>query len=156
MSLFPGKKSQSPEGIPLQQIPEKFVVRRNRSMLAMGLVLVFVFGGVSAQNILTKGLAQSRETLIAGVFCVLAGIAVLLDYKNHRLEVDGETLRYANLFGQAVQFQVSDIATVRQDISENPKLLSEEGRLLARFDRSMENFQVMIAYLKAHHVTADL
>ena len=45
------------------------------------------------------GLAESRNILIAGVFSVLAGIVLLLDCKNHRLEVDGEQLRYTSMFG---------------------------------------------------------
>ena len=153
MSLLRGDRAPVPE-IREDQIPEKFVVKQGNTMLVLGLLLIIALGGAAGQNVMTNGLAQSVDMLLAAVFCVLAGIVVLLKYKNHRLEVDGEELCYTSIFGQKTKFQASEIASVRRDISENPKLMGEDGRLLARFERNMENFLVMIAYLKKHEVSA--
>lgn len=51
---------------------------------------------------------------------------------------------------------MEEIVSVRRDLSENPKLMGENGRVLARCERSMENFPLLIAYLKKHHVWADM
>ena len=102
-----------------------------------------------------NGLDSSRDMLVAAGFCLLVGAVVMFKYKNHRLEVDGEELRYVSMFGQETRFRVSDIGCVRRDISENPKLMSNDGLLLARFERNMENFPLMIAYLKKYHISAE-
>ena len=155
MNLLRGERLPMPEQeIREDQIPEKFVVKQGNTMLILGLLLIFVMGGAAGWNTVTNGLTESMDMLAATVFCVLAGIVVLMKYKNHRLEVDGEELCYTSVFGQQVRFRVSEIDSVRRDISENPKLLGGDGRLLARFERNMENFPVMIAYLKKHKVTA--
>ena len=87
---------------------------------------------------------------------VLAGLVILAKYRNHRLEVRGERLFYRDLFGKSWEFGVEEIVSVRRDLSENPKLMGENGRVLARCERSMENFPLLIAYLKKHHVWADM
>ena len=131
---------------------EHFVVRRGGSMLALGLILLVAFGGASVWQTLQTGLAESRNILIGGVFSVLAGICVLLDCRNHRLEVDGEQLRYTSMFGQSVSFRAEEIGGVGLDFLENLKLLSADGTLLARLNRSMRNYDTLLHYLEAHHV----
>ena len=49
---------------------------------------------------------------------------LLLDCKNHRLEVDGEELRYTSMFGQTTSFRVEEIGGVGLDFLENLKLLT--------------------------------
>ena len=60
---------------------ERFTVRRGGSMLVLGPILLVAFGGAAIWQVVNTGLAESRNILFAGVFCVLAGIAVILDYK---------------------------------------------------------------------------
>lgn len=139
-----------------EQVPERFTVRQGWTMLAMGVILLVVFGGVTGWSVFTGGVAGNLETLGVFVLCVLAGIAVILKYKNHRLEVEGDALCYTDIFGKQVRFQVGDIASVRRDLSENPKLLGAEGQVLARCERSMLNFPELIGYLKMHEVYTDL
>lgn len=155
MSLLRTRASQSFPEIPADQVPEQFVVRQGNTLLGVGIILALVFGGACLQAAAESGF-QRLDMLGICALCVLAGIVVLAKYKNHRLEVDGETLRYSDPFGRKTVFQLSDIASVRRDISENPKLLAENGRVLARCDRSMTGFPLLIAYLKKYRVSADL
>lgn len=131
---------------------ERFTVRRGGSMLVLGLILVVAFGGAAIWQVVNTGLAESRNILFAGVFCVLAGIAVILDYKNHKLEVCGEELHYTAMFGQTVHFRVDEIGSVGMDFLENLKLLSADGRLLARLERGMTNYPTLLRYLENHQV----
>ena len=144
-----------PMSIQEDQIPDRFVVRQGNAMLVLGLLLIVVMVGAALWNVMQNGLDQSRDMLVAAGFCLLVGAVVMFKYKNHRLEVDGEELRYVSMFGQETRFRVSDIGCVRRDISENPKLMSNDGLLLARFERNMENFPLMIAYLKKYHISAE-
>ena len=134
---------------------EHFVVRRGGSMWVLALIFLVVFGGVSVWQTVQTGLAESRNILIAGVFSVLAGIVLLLDCKNHRLEVDGEQLRYTSMFGQSVSFRAEEIGGVGFDFLENLKLLTADGRLLARLERGMTNYQMLLHYLEDHHVVGN-
>ena len=155
MSLLRTRTPRAFPEIPDEEIPEQFVVRQGGTLLGVGIILTLVFGGACLQAAAESGF-QRLDMLGACILCVLAGIVVLAKYKNHRLEVDGQALRYTDLFGRHTTFQVSDIAPVRRDSSENPNLLSENGRVLARCDRSMTGFPLLIAYLKKHRVSADL
>lgn len=156
MSLLRAEKAAAFPEIPADQIPECFTVRQGKSMLVMGVILIGAFGGAVAWNVVQNGVAQSLDLLAVGVICVLAGAVVLVKYKNHQLEVCGSELRYTDLFGRTSVFQVSEIAAVRRDISENPKLMAQSGGVLARCERSMENFPLLIAYLKKHNISADM
>lgn len=131
---------------------EHFVVRRGGSMWVLALIFLVAFGGVSVWQTVQTGLAESRNILIAGVFSVLAGIVLLLDCKNHRLEVDGEELRYTSMFGQTTSFRVEEIGGVGLDFLENLKLLTADGKLLARLERSMTHYETLLHYLENHHV----
>ncbi len=155
MSLFRGRPQTAVE-IPADQVPQRFVVQQGGTMLAVGLLLLVGFGGVAAWTVASGGLAQNQDLLVAGAVSVLVGVVVLLKYKNHRLELDGPVMRYTDLFGRHSSFQVEDIASVRRDFSDNPKLLAENGRVLARCERGMKNFDLFIAYLKKYQVSADM
>jgi hypothetical protein len=155
MSRLQGSRTQPFPEIPAEQIPEQFTVKQSKTMLVLGLVLIFVIGAAAVQSVMTAGLTESANMLVASVIAVAAGAVVLVKYKNHRLEVNGEELTYTDIFGHTSRFHASEIASARQDVSENPKLFSADGQLLARFERNMENFPLMIAYLKARNVTAN-
>ena len=118
--------------IPPEQVPETFTLRQGKTMLATGVIVLVAFGGTTAWSAVAGG---ELNMLGICVLSVLAGLVILAKYRNHRLE---------------------EIVSVRRDLSENPKLMGENGRVLARCERSMENFPLLIAYLKKHHVWADM
>ena len=141
--------------IPPEQVPETFTLRQGKTMLAMGVIVLVAFGGTTAWSAVSSGELQLNMLGIC-VLSVLAGLVILAKYRNHRLEVRGERLFYRDLFGKSWEFGVEEIVSVRRYLSENPKLMGENGRVLARCERSMENFPLLIAYLKKHHVWADM
>ena len=139
--------------IPPEQVPETFTLRQGKTMLATGVIVLVAFGGTTAWSAVAGG---ELNMLGICVLSVLAGLVILAKYCNHRLEVRGERLFYRDLFGKSWDFGVEEIVSVRRDLSENPTLMGENGRVLARCERSMEKFPLLIAYLKKHHVWADM
>ena len=134
------------------EVPEQFVVCPGMTFFVLGLILIFLCGGAAVHSYMTQPLEESSKMLLAGGVCVLAGIMTLLKFRNHHLEVDGENLRFTNMVGRKNSFCAADIAYVTKDISKNPKLMGADGRLLASFDRNMQNFPQMILYLQEHKV----
>jgi len=145
---------QKPQNAPVQpvEVPEKFTVRPGKTFFVLGLLLVFLCGGAAIHSFVTQPREESMNMIVAGGICVVAGIMTLLKYKNQRLEVDGEELCYQSMVGRKICFHASDITYVTKDISKNPKVMGEGDRVLACFDRNMENFPQMIMYLQNHHV----
>ena len=136
-----------------EQVPETFTLRQGKTMLATGVIVLVAFGGTTAWSAVAGG---QLNMLGICVLSVLAGLVILAKYRNHRLEVRGERLFYRDLFGKSWDFGVEEIVSVRGDLRKNKKLMGENGRVLARCERSMENFPLLIAYLKKHHVWADM
>ena len=134
------------------EIPESFTLKRNGSYIAMGLVLIVVFGGVMLlQGVQASG-QEALQNFATAALCIVAGIIVLLASINQRIDVAGEHITIRDMFGKTTELNVGEITGLRADFIGSPKLLGENGRVFGRFDRSMKNFAVMLSYLRKHNI----
>lgn len=144
------------EEIPVEpfqvEVPARFVVREPKWHLRFGCFLILLSCGVAAFFRLSLG-SDPLVYLLMGFFLVLGilgGLSGLLEYKNYRVEVDGNDLYYRSAFGKETRFHLDEVEEAKYVGVGLWELRDKNGKRLARFEEPMENFNLLAAYMNRY------
>ena len=93
------------------------------------------------------------ELLLAVLMTVLAveGISVLVLFQRSQLKVSGEHIFFVSN-GRTGSFQVRDVAFVMCSPKQERTLYGQNGQVLVRLTRNMNNLPLLDQYFRAYHV----
>ncbi|NBI10414.1 hypothetical protein D1641_10385 [Colidextribacter sp. OB.20] len=93
------------------------------------------------------------ELLLAVLMTVLAveGISVLVLFQRSQLKVSGEHIFFVSN-GRTGSFRVRDVAFVMCSPKQERTLYGQNGQVLVRLTRNMNNLPLLDQYFRAYHV----
>lgn len=139
-------------------LPQQFTVRAPKRNMVMGIVLLVLFGLLTALSVGIGIMADmGAEVMIFAliyVWLLIMAVILILQGKNWRLEVDGDRLCAYTTMGKATQFHASDIAGVSMPsvLNGQAKLYGQDGKVLFKCTQVMQNAPLLMQYLAEHNV----
>ena len=120
-------------------LPDSFVVRETKWGIPAGIVLMLLVLPGMVVSLLWPD-AESPLVLLFALALIPFSLYVLLSSWNRCIELDGEQLRYKNLFGQVCAFNVQEIGAVK--ISANSyRFYDRDGKKLAVVEGTFSNLR---------------
>lgn len=138
---------------PLEELPQEFTLREPKSSAVVSWIFTLFFLTLAVVSLFFIDWREDIWVVAGFMFFSLLGVYLLLRYYKCRLTVNGESLHYVSPFGKSKKFIVYHIERASvPGRNSTAKLYAVDGKVLAKFERSMNNYYLMLQYLEKYNV----
>ncbi len=138
---------------------DKLVLRQPRWVLAVGVLGAALFGVITLVSVVSsivegQGLSAVFCGICFGIF-VLLNLALVLTYKNQKLEVMGSTCTYTSVWGHKKVFTFQEIAKVVLRLKGRElvyRLVDIEGNKLVQLESWVQGLEAFLDLLLNHNI----